>query len=142
MVPTLHDEVALRQLVTDMTNAWNHHDGVAFGQPFREDAEYRVIWGNKVMGRDEIGRAHHRLFTSHYAETQMDHEINTVRFLRPDVAYIEATFWLHNAAMPDGSPLPFEKTIAAMTAVKDDGQWCLVTFNNAGILPVVIPNPQ
>jgi uncharacterized protein (TIGR02246 family) len=132
--PTLHDEVAVRQLVTHLTDAWNHHDGVAFGQPFREDAEYRVIWGNKIIGRDEIAQGHHWLFTNHYAHTRLESAIESIRFLRPDVAYIEASFKLHNATMPDGSPYPFEKAIAAMTAVKEAGEWAISTFNNGGIL--------
>lgn len=133
--PTMHDEVAVRQLVTHLTTAWNNHDGVAFGQPFCEDAEYRVIWGNKIKGRDEIAQGHHWLFTHHYANTRMETTIESVRFLCPEVVYIEASFYLQNAQMPDGSPSPFEKTIAGMTAVKANGEWAIATFNNAGILP-------
>lgn len=133
--PTMHDEVAVRQLVTHLTTAWNNHDGVAFGQPFCQDAEYRVIWGNKIIGREAIVQGHHWLFTNHYANTRMETTIESIRFLCPEVAYIEACFRLQNAQMPDGSPFPFEKSIAGMTAVKVAGEWAIATFNNAGILP-------
>lgn len=132
--PTLHDEVSIRQLVNHLTEAWNHHDGIAFGQPFREDAEYRVVWGNKIVGREAIAQGHQWLFTNHYAQSRLESTIDVIRFLRSDVVYIETIFQLHNATMPDGSPYPFEKAIVAMTAVKENGEWAISTFNNAGIL--------
>lgn len=138
--PTLHDEVAVRQLVAHLIQAWNNHDGIAFGQPFCEDAEYRVIWGNKIWGRAEIANGHQWLFSTHYAQTRLEGTIESLRFLRPDVAYIEAVFHLHNAQMPDGSSYPFEKAIAGMTAVKNNGEWAIATFNNAGILHATVPN--
>jgi uncharacterized protein (TIGR02246 family) len=132
--PTMHDEVAVRQLITHLTTAWNNHDGVAYSQPFCEDANYRIVWGTKVVGREAIAQGHQWLFTHHHAQSHMETTIETIRFLRPDVAYIEVSVRLHNATMLDGSPIPFEKTIAGMTVLKAEGEWAIATFNNAGIL--------
>jgi uncharacterized protein (TIGR02246 family) len=131
--PTMHDEVAIRQLVTDMTAAWCNHDGVAFGQPFREDAYYRAVQGKKAQGRQEIADAHAWLFNGIYKGTWLESTITALRFLRADVAYIEVAFRLHNVPAPDGSFEPARNAVAGATALKENGEWALATFNNANI---------
>lgn len=128
---TMQDEVAIRQIIKDLQTAWNNRDGHAFARPFLEDAGYRVIWGFKLVGREEIARGHQDIFDNQYRNSRLEAVIENIRFIRPDVAHIEVIFRLHNA----DAVLPFEKSIASIVLTKTDGVWRAVTLNNAGILP-------
>ena len=126
---TMQDEVAIRQIIRDLESAWNRHDGKAYARPFVEDADYRVVWGFKVEGRHAIAEGHQQIFDNQYHNTQIEMNIEQIRFLRSDVAHVETTNHLHNVE------LPFEKSIAALILMKENDQWRIATFNNAGILP-------
>jgi uncharacterized protein (TIGR02246 family) len=123
---TMQDDAVIRQLVRDCANAWNKQDGVAFGQPLAEDADYRTIWGIRLHGRAIISQM---IFDAPCRGVRLETQIEGIRFIRPDVAYIEATSKLHNAT------IPFEKVVSAIVAVKANGEWRIVTFHNAGALP-------
>lgn len=127
--PTMQDEVAIRQIVRDLASAWNRHDGQAYGRAFVTDADYRVIWGFKVKGRDAIVEGHQQIFDNQYRNSQIEINIEQIRFLRSDVAHVETTNHLRNVE------LPFEKSITAITMTKENDEWRIATFNNAGILP-------
>ncbi len=129
MKPTMQDETAVRQIIRDLEAAWNNRDGHAYARSFAEDAHYRVIWGFAVEGREAIAQGHQEIFDGRYRNSRLEMQIENVRFLRPDVAYVEASSHLHNVDMP------FEKAIATLVAVKENDQWHAMTFNNAGILP-------
>jgi uncharacterized protein (TIGR02246 family) len=121
---TMQDDVAIRQLVKDCTNARNGRDAYAFGQPLAEDADYRTIWGTKLHGRTAIIQ---KLFDTGCKGVRLETQIESVRFIRPDVACVEAISSLNN------TDIPFEKVVSAIVAVKENGEWRIVMFNNAGI---------
>lgn len=50
------DETPLKQRVQQVQDDWNPQDGAAFAAPFAADADYVVVNGMKIEGRDEILR--------------------------------------------------------------------------------------
>lgn len=126
---TMQDEVTIRQIVRDLESAWNRRDGQAYARPFIEDADFRVVWGFKVHGREAIAEGHQQIFENQYRNTQIEMNVEKIRFLRSDVAHVETIHYLRNV------DLPFEKSIAALVLTKENDEWHIATFNNAGILP-------
>jgi uncharacterized protein (TIGR02246 family) len=123
--PTMQDIAAIRQLVRDCAQAWNRQDGIAWGQPFAEDADLRTTSGSKLRGRAAIVQ---QVQESQCRGIQMELHIESIRFIHADVACVEAVSQLHQA------DIPFERVISAIVAVKNDDIWRIVIFSNAGIL--------
>jgi uncharacterized protein (TIGR02246 family) len=75
----LSGEPAIRRVVADFAEGVNRGDAKAFSALFTEDADFVVITGKYLKGRNEIVTYHARLFTD-------DFQGSHLRFLRPDVA--------------------------------------------------------
>jgi uncharacterized protein (TIGR02246 family) len=125
----MQDEAALRQIVEDIVSAWNRADGQAFASVFAEDAEFRNVYGHKAQGRQAIAQGQQYLFDNVMPGSTIDIDISTIRFIRPDIAYVETESRLQH----ENNPFPV--AIAASIAVKENGAWKIITINNAGILP-------
>jgi uncharacterized protein (TIGR02246 family) len=123
---TMQDKAAIRQIVRDIEVAWNNRDAYAYARTFVEDAELRMMQGLKVQGRDAIAQDYQ--MDDQCRNTLMQSEIENIRFIRPDVVHLEIISYLHEC--------PFEKAIASVVMSKENSEWRIVTFNNAGILKI------
>ncbi len=95
---TNKDETAVRQIVRQVENGWNAHDGKAFAAPFAADADYVVVNGIYAKGRNEIEKGHTGIFTTIYKDSRNAATIKSVRFLRKDVAVVHVEWNLEFSA--------------------------------------------
>jgi uncharacterized protein (TIGR02246 family) len=79
-------EQAVRRVVADFAEAINRGDAKAFAALFAEDADFVVITGKYLKGRNAIVTYHARLFTDDFQGSHLDVTSVAVRFLRTDVA--------------------------------------------------------
>jgi uncharacterized protein (TIGR02246 family) len=87
------DEAAIKALVKQMQDGWNAHDGKAFSAPFAADADYVVVNGMYIKGREAIEKGHTGIFTTIYKESHNEATVKSIRFIRPDVAVVHVE-WL------------------------------------------------
>ena len=80
------EEGAVRRVVADFAGAINRGDAKAFDALFAEDADFVVITGKYLKGRNEIVTYHAELFTGGFQGSHLEVTSVAVRFLRPDVA--------------------------------------------------------
>ena len=122
------DEAAIRQIVKQIEDGWNAHDGKAFAAPFATDADYVVVNGMHVKGREEIESGHTQIFTSFYKESRNSATVRSVRMLRPDVAVVHVEWNLE--------PRPGAEKARAMNTLvltKDGGKWSIAAFHNTPV---------
>lgn len=124
------DETAIKQLVQQVQDAWNAHDGAAFSAPFAADADYIVVNGMKIKGRDEIEKGHTRIFTSIYKDSQNTATVKGIRFLRADVALVHVEWNLEFTA---GGEKRNARAINSWVVTKDKGKWSIASFQNTPI---------
>ena len=123
-----NDEDAVRGLIAAFAEGWNAQDGAACARPFAEDADFTNIMGLKAHGRETIGGGHAEILATVFRGTKMTAQVEGVRFLRPDVAVVDATLGL---AGPDGTPFPVAKSSSAgYVATKENGVWSIAVFRN------------
>ena len=122
------DEAALRENVKFMEDGWNTKSGALFAKPFAADADYIVINGTYIKGRETIASGHQRIFDTIYKDTNIKLTVKQIRFLRPDVAVV------HVNAHRDG-PTKELTTNAILTLVmtKEESGWTIAAFQNTGI---------
>lgn len=127
---TEQDEKAIRALVQQMMDGWNAHDGDAFAVPFAEDADYVVVNGAYVRGREAIAAGHVRIFTTIYHDSYNEITVERIRLLREDVAVVHA-----HAHLTIRANDAVEETNARLgiVAVKDDDRWEIAAFQNTRI---------
>lgn len=125
--PTMQDKVAVQQLIKDIVSAWNNADVHAFARVFTEDAEFRDAFGEKIFGRSKIAARHQQLFDGVMRGSKLSSHIDGVRFIRPDVAYVEMINHMQN------TNTPFEQEIGMMLLTKNNNEWRAISYNGAGI---------
>ena len=82
------DEQAIRSTIERCVAAWNAGDGAGFAAPFAADAEYTIIDGSHVRGRDVLAAGHQHIFDTVYRSSRMDLHVEALRFLGPDAAFV------------------------------------------------------
>ncbi|MBA2733253.1 MAG: SgcJ/EcaC family oxidoreductase [Acidobacteria bacterium] len=126
------DEAALRQIVQQVQDGWNAHDGKAFAAPFAVDADYVVVNGMKIKGREGIEKGHTQIFTTIYKDSQNVATVKSIRFLRRDVAVVHVEWNLEFRA---GGEKRKAQAINTMIMTKDNGKWSIAAFHNTPIQP-------
>jgi uncharacterized protein (TIGR02246 family) len=124
------DEAAIRKIVALVEEGWNKGDGKVFAAPFAEDADYVVVNGMRVKGRNEIALGHQRIFDTVYKNSHNTGTVQSIRFLRDDVAVVHVEWRLQfradDAAREGGA-------ISTMVMTKQRGQWGIAAFHNTSI---------
>lgn len=124
------DETAIRQVVKQVEDGWNAHDGRAFAAPFAPDAEYVVINGARVTGREAIEKGHAAIFTTIYKDSHNVGTVKSIRFLRPDVAVVHVEW---NLEFSVGGETRKGHAMNTMVMTKDGGKWSIAAFQNTSI---------
>lgn len=124
------DEAAVRAVVKSLEDGWNAHDGKAFAAPFAADADYVVVDGMYVKGRDDIERGHAQIFSTFYRESRNAATVKSVRFIRPDVAVAHVEW--HLEVSPGGEKA---RALTTMVMTKDGGRWSITAFHNTPVVP-------
>jgi uncharacterized protein (TIGR02246 family) len=120
-------EQEIRGLVEAFAEGWNAQDGRACARPFAEDADFINIMGLKARGREIIGRGHEEILATVYLGTKLNWTLESIRFVRPDVAVGDVTLRLQKG---NGAPFPMPATSAGFVATKESGQWSIAVFRN------------
>lgn len=129
---TARDEAAIRALFDTMDHAWVREDGDAFASIFTIDADFITIRAQALRGREEIARHHTRIFTTIYRGSTVRIGELRIRFIRPEVATIEAA----SAVMLEGQPERHANMLAV--AVRNDGRWEIQALHN--MIPFAPPS--
>jgi uncharacterized protein (TIGR02246 family) len=124
------DEAAIRENVRQMETGWNTKSGALFAKPFAEDADYVVINGMYVRGREAIEKAHQRIFETIFKDSVISLSVKQFRLLRPDVAVVHVNG--HNRTRRDGETREWN-AILTLVMVKDAGAWKIAAFQNTQV---------
>jgi len=124
------DETAVRQIVQQVQDGWNAHDGKAFAAPFAADADYVIVNGMQIKGREAIEKGHIGIFTTIYKDSRNIATIKSVRFLRKDVAVVHIEW---NLEFTVGGETRKSHALNTMIMTKDKGKWSIAAFQNTPI---------
>jgi uncharacterized protein (TIGR02246 family) len=128
------DEIAVRALYTQLMDGWNAGSGEAFAAPFAEACDFIAFDGTHFSRREALARFHDPLFKTHLKGTRLVGEVIGVRFLGPDVALMHAT----GGTIGRGRTQPARErdSIQTLVAVRQQGAWRLVAFQNTRVRPI------
>ena len=115
------DEAAIRKVISDNTEAFNHHDPAALGSHLAPDADHIGVTGAWTSTRQAFQDSLKDYFSSPKPTTS--DKVASVRFPKPDVAiaivkrqYVSAT----------GT----RDSVSTYVLIKQDGTWWITAFQN------------
>lgn len=130
---TASDEAAIRALFDRQGEAWLREDGEAFASVFAIEADFINIRAHALRGRAEIARHHTQIFTTIYRGSKVRIGDLRIRFIRPDVATVEAA---SSVTLKDQT----ERQAHLMAVAVHNGEkWEIQALHN--MVPFVPPAP-
>jgi uncharacterized protein (TIGR02246 family) len=127
---TQDDDAAIRQSIEYMEEGWTKKDGNLFATGFADNADYVVINGMFIQGKKGIAEGHQRIFSSIYRETMVAIDVQSIRYLRPDIAIAHVKAHMTGTSM--GKKIDHEAMITVVLE-KKDGSWKITAFQNTEI---------
>lgn len=116
---------AIHRLVGDAERLQNDLEG--FTGLLTDDAVIVNFGGRRVRGRDAIHRAMSAALDSPLADVVTTQTVESVHFLRPDVAVVELVKFVHDRRGPATAgataALPAERGMLTFVVVEDQGEW-------------------
>lgn len=123
------DRRAIEAQLRSLEGAWNRHDARAFAALFAEDAHFVNVFGMPANGRKAIEEFHAPIFATMFRESRLSLGETKVRFLRPDVAAVDARWEMTGARDPQGNPWPKRRGLLSFVATRRDG-WTFDVAHN------------
>jgi uncharacterized protein (TIGR02246 family) len=124
------DDAALRENVRQLETGWNSKSGAAFAKPFADDADYVVINGMQIKGREAIAQGHQRIFDTFYKDSVLSLSVKQVRMLRADVAVVHVSGHLKST---QGAGAQEGDAVITLVMTKENGAWTIAAFQNTGV---------
>jgi uncharacterized protein (TIGR02246 family) len=135
---TAQDEQEIKALVDRLFDSWGRGDAAAYVADFADDMDY-VSYDGSRRGRAESEEEHRDLFRTVLYGSRLVGEVETLRFVTPDVAVAHLT-----GSIIEGwreTPLKRRLSRQTMVAVRRDGRWMVTAFHNTRLRPVPTTGP-
>jgi uncharacterized protein (TIGR02246 family) len=120
----------IQKLLDGFAHGWNVHDAKIFSEVFAEDADFTNVMGMSRQGRTAIIDIHDTLFKTIWASSTLTITKSKIRFIKPDVAAVDAWWNLNGLKKPDGSDGPFRKGLLNFIMTKDKSDWVITVMHN------------
>jgi len=124
------DEEGIRKVLTDFIAAWNKHDAKAFSMVFAEDADFTNVGGVSAHGRAEVEKFHAPRFATRFKDTHQKITETKIRFIKPDVAAIDAWWEMTGAKNREGQDIPLRKGLLNFVMTKEGDKWFITVMHN------------
>jgi uncharacterized protein (TIGR02246 family) len=130
----IENDAPIRALYQRLMEGWNRGDAESFAEPFVNDADFIAFDGTHFKGKNAIIESHRPLFDKWMKGTRLVGECISIRFLNPEIALLHAT----GGTIMKGraGPSPERDSIQTMVAVKRNGEWRLIAFQNTRVRPI------
>jgi uncharacterized protein (TIGR02246 family) len=125
------DELAIREVIAAVESGWNAGDGDGFAASFAEDADYVIVDGRYIKGRQVIAQGHQGLFDSIYRDSHNVATVRGIRFISDDVAVAHVEWRLtfqQDEAVRKG------QAITTMVMLRANGMWRITAFQNTPVV--------
>lgn len=124
------DEEGIRKVLADFIEAWNKHDARAFSMVFAEDADFTSVSGKSAQGRLAIEKHHAPLFATKLKDTHQKITETKIRFIKPDVATVDARWEMTGAKDEQGQERPMRKGLLNFVMTKQGDAWFITVMHN------------
>ncbi len=127
------DEERIRKVLADFVEAWNKHDAKAFSMVFAEDADFTNVRGMSAYGRAEVEKFHAPRFATTFKDSYQKMTKIKIRFIKPDVAAVDARWEMTGAKTQEGQAIPMRKGLLNFVMTKEGEKWFIAVMHNMNL---------
>ncbi len=128
-------EQAVRKVLSSFVDIWNRNEiRTSFGKLFTSDADFVVLSGTYLKGRDEIVAHHIKIREDVYKDSHLVWNPIRVKFVRPDVAVAEVATEITFGQDKRNS-------FATIVVVQENSQWLITSMENTLVFGPAGPCP-
>ena len=117
------NSAAIRQVVAQFMGAFNRHNAQDWASFFFEDGDFTNVYGLSLHGSKAVEERFVKLFTGPLQDARRTATVRHIRFIKSDVAAVDATWELVGSKAANGSDNPVRKGMFTWVMVKRDGRW-------------------
>ncbi len=125
------DPAAIRQVVADFVDAFNHHDAHAWASFLAEDGDFTNVTGLSLHGRKDVETCFTELFSTRLKAAHRTATVRHIRFITPDIAFVDAEWELVGSKAADGSENPVRKGLFNFVMTRQNGHWTFAVFEES-----------
>ena len=100
---------------------------------FAEDADFTNVGGVSAHGRAEVERFHAPRFATTFKDSHQKMTETKIRFIKPDVAAVDARWEMTGARTQDGQDIPLRKGLLNFVMTKQGSQWLITVMHNMNL---------
>ena len=135
------DSAAIREVIEQRRVAWNAEDSDTYAKLLTSDADIVSATGRAAYGRDEVLRLYQEQRAGAYrGATVLSMVVTRIKFVRPDVAVVDAEFEIEGVRGQDGKTIPLVTGLNNFLVVKENGRWLISSIR--GIPKSTIQAPR
>jgi uncharacterized protein (TIGR02246 family) len=112
-------------------DAFNHHDAHAWASFLAEDGDFTNVTGLYLHGRKDIEARFTELFASRLKTAHRTATVRHIRFITPDIAFVDAEWELVGSKAADGSENPVRKGLFNFVMTRQNGHWVFAVFEES-----------
>ncbi|HUS00763.1 MAG TPA: SgcJ/EcaC family oxidoreductase [Chitinophagaceae bacterium] len=120
----------IQQVLNDFADAWNVHNAKLFSRLFAVDADFTNVKGVYRHGRTAFEEFHAPFFKTVWSSSTLKIKKSTIRFIRTDVAAIDAWWDLDGLKAPDGSGRPPRTGLLMFIMTRQENSWLITVMHN------------
>jgi len=125
------DSAAIRQVVADFVDAFNHHDAHAWSSFLAEDGDFTNVTGLSLHGRKDVEARFTELFSTRLKAAHRTATVRHIRFITPDIAFVDAEWELVGSKAADGSENPVRKGLFNFVMTRRNSHWIFAVFEES-----------
>jgi uncharacterized protein (TIGR02246 family) len=125
---------AIKANINAYAEAWNVHNAKLLSVLFTEDADFVMVMGIWLKGREEIERDHAELFSTVMRKSRLTFTDTKIKFLKPDIAITHNTWELVGQITPFAEELPIRSGILSSVMIEQNGKWRINSAQNTDII--------
>ena len=126
----ISDEEGIQKVLNGFTDGGNMHDAKVFSKIFTEDADFTNVMGMTRYGRTAIEEIHAPGFKGIWAASTLTITESKIRFIKPDVAAVDAWWELTGSKKQDGSDGPTRNGLLNFIMTKEKDSWHISVMHN------------
>jgi uncharacterized protein (TIGR02246 family) len=118
----------IKQIITEMETAHNHHDANELDRHFTSDASWVNVMGQRLSGWKEINEVHKAVYKGPLKNSYARYDVVNISFIRPDVA---VTHIRQYSTTPDKKIIEGgQGSLAVYVMIKENSTWKVAAGQN------------
>src|SRR5690606_29103619 len=123
-------EERIEQTLRAFIDAWNRQDASASSHVFTEDADFTNVFGKGATGRKEGENFHALIFNTIFKNSHQTMTKTKIRFIKPDVAAVDAWWEMDGVTDMDGKAMPARKGLLNFIMTPEGDTWLVAVMHN------------